>query len=237
MQKANSTYLAASLREMAAAGIPVDLSVAELEVEIEQVGGVHDTMVFDLQDGRAGYVIDTIITNQTSSLIRCRDVELRPSWVDSKFEWLPDPREIEGDPYNYHFPGKALELPRDQVLNHVLLDGGILKPGCPMRGWLLGIGSPMPKNLRHGAWVKITLAIIACDHNAYPETITLWVDRLAKREQKSSRKVPKGSLFANETAQGPGSLNPGDIGETPARDAPVPRQAAERLPRLGGSSL
>jgi hypothetical protein len=58
------------------------------------------------------------------------------------------------------------------------------------------------------------------------------VDRLAKLEQESSRKVPRESLFANESAQGLGSLNPGDIGQTPARDSPVPRQAAERIPRL-----
>jgi hypothetical protein len=238
MRKANSTHLAASLREMDAVGIPVDLSVAEIDVEIEQVGGVHDTMVFDLRDGRAGYVIDTIITNQMSRPVRCRDIELRPPWVDSEFEWLRDPREMGGDPYNYRFPGKAaLELPRDQVLNHVLLGGGILKPGgCPRQGLLLGIGSPIPENWRHGAWVDITLAIIAYDHNEYPETITLWVDRLAKLEQKSSRKVPRQSLFANESAQDLGSLNPGDIVQTPARDSPVPRQAAERLSRLGSSS-
>jgi hypothetical protein len=235
MRKANSTHLSALLREMAALGIPVDVSVAELDVEIEQVGGIHHTKVFDLRDGRAGYVIDLIITNQMSRPVRCHDIELRPPWADSKFEWLPDPREIGGDPYDYRFPGKAaLELPRDQVLNHVL-PGGILKPGgCP-RGYLLGIGSPMPENLRHGAWVEITLTIIAYDHNEYPETITLWVDRLAKLERKSSRKVPRESLFANESAQGLGSLNPGDIGQTPARDSPVPRQAAERLSRLGTS--
>jgi len=223
---------------MAAVGIPVDLSLAEPDVEIEQVGGIHDTRVFDLPDGRAGYVIDLIITNQTSRPIRCRDIELRSPWVDSQFEWLPDPRKVRGDPYNYRFPGKAaLELPRDLTLNHVLLGGGILKPGgCPRQGWLLGIGSPIPENLRHGAWVDITLAIIAYDHNEYPETITVWVDRFAKREQESSRKVPRKSLFANESAQGLGSLHPGDIGQTPARDSPVPHQAAERLSRRGSSS-
>jgi hypothetical protein len=238
MPKANSTHLAASLREMAEVGIPLDLSVAEPDVEIEQVGGIYTTMVFDLPGGLAGYVIDLIITNQTSRPIRCRYIELRPPWVDSEFEWLPDPREMGGDSHNYHFPGKgALDLLRDQVLNHVLLGGGILKPGgCPRQGLLLGIGSPMPENLRHGAWVDITLTIIAYDHNEYSETITLWVDRSTKREQKSSRKVPRESLFANESAQDLGSLNFGVIGQTPARDSPVPSQAAQRLPRLGSSS-
>src|SRR5215467_6174283 len=104
--------------------------------------------------------------------VHCRAIELRAPWVDSQFEWLEDPREIRGDAYNYRFPGKAaLELPRDQTLNHVLLEGGILKPGCPRAGWLLGVGSPMPENLRHGARVQIAFAIIAYDHNEYSETI------------------------------------------------------------------
>ena len=64
---------------MAAVGIPVDLSVAALDVEIEHGGGVHDTMVFDLRDGRAGYVIDT---NQMSRPVRCRNLELGPlGWI------------------------------------------------------------------------------------------------------------------------------------------------------------
>jgi hypothetical protein len=234
MHEANSTHLAAWLQEMAAVGIPVDLSVAELDVEIEQVGEAYHNTVFDLPYGRAGYVIDLIITNQMSKPVRCRDIELRPPWMDSEFEWLPDPHEMGGDPYsNYRFPGEgALELPRDLVLNHVLLGGGILKPGgCPRQGCLLGIGSPMPENLRHGAWVQITLSIIAYNHNEYPKTINLWAERLGKLEPTSSRKVPRKSLFANQSAQGLGSLKPGDIGPAPARDSPVPRQPSDYLGR------
>jgi hypothetical protein len=58
MSKANNTQIAASLREMAAVGIPVDLSVAEFQVEIELVGEAHENIIFDLPDGRAGCIID-----------------------------------------------------------------------------------------------------------------------------------------------------------------------------------
>jgi hypothetical protein len=93
----------------------------------------------------------------------------------------------------------------------------------------------MPENLRHGARAKIALAIIAYDHDEYSETINLWVDRQEKLEQKSSRKVPRESLFANESAQRLGSVNRREVGQTAVREWPVPRQAAERLSRPGGS--
>src|ERR1700730_4603163 len=163
-------------------------------------------MIFDLPYGRAGYVIDLIIRNQTSRPIRCRDIELRLPWVDSEFEWLSDPLKMDGDLYNYCFPGEGpLEIPRNLVLNHVLA-GGTLKPGgCATQGCLLGVGSQMPENVRHGASVRMTLSIIAADHQAYLGTINLWVDRSAKIEQELLTKASRGSIFAKESAQGLGS--------------------------------
>jgi hypothetical protein len=90
MHKANRS--AALLREMAAAGIPVDLSVAELDIQIEQVGGVCDSIFFDLDDGRCGCIIDLLIINRTSRPIPIRDVKLRPPWPNSEFDWLSDPK-------------------------------------------------------------------------------------------------------------------------------------------------
>jgi len=201
-----------------------------------EVGAVCATNVFDLQDGRAGYVIDLMITNQISRPVRCRDIELRTPWVDSQVAWLSDPRETASDPHNYRFPGRAApEFPRDLVLNHVLLDGGILKPGCPKRGWLLGIGRSMPDNLHQGEWIGVTLTIIAHDQAEYSTTITLGVDHATKLTQKSPRKVPRESLFAKESARGFGSLNSGDVGPTPARDSLVPGQDAVHGARLGSS--
>src|ERR1700730_17242712 len=66
---------------------------AHADVEIEQVGGVHDSIVFELRSGLSGYVVDMVITNQTSRTIYCRDIELRLPWEDSLFYWMQDPRE------------------------------------------------------------------------------------------------------------------------------------------------
>ncbi len=237
MSKAKVTNHSASLREMAAVGIPVDLSVAELKVEIEQVGAVHDSMVFDLPDGRAGWIIDLLITNQTSRPIPFRVVELRPPWPNSDFEWLSDPKGVGRDPFNYHFPGKgAPELPRDQVINHVLLGRRILKPGCPVEGRLLGIGNPKPEKLLLGGFLEVTLVIIGHDHDEYAETITLCVDPLWKHQQKASRKISREGLCASERAQNLGLPNLGNIEQRQIPDVPVGRQTAEPRSRPRGSS-
>jgi hypothetical protein len=192
-------------------------------VEIEQVGGVTDSIVFDLDDGRCGWMIDLLITNQTSRSIWVRDVALRPRWPNPDFEYLPDPKEVGGKPYYYRFPGKgAFELPREQVINHVLLHRGILKPGRPVKGWLLGIGNPKPPTLLRGVHVEVEFAIIAYDHSEYEEKTALWVDPVMKHQQGSSRRISKEGLYASEQAQNLGSPNFGKSGRVPGREsAPV----------------
>ena len=204
-------------------GVPLDRSVDGIDVEIEQVGGVADSIVFDLDDGRCGWMIDLLITNQTSRSIWVRDVALWPRWPNPDFEYLPDPKEVGGKPYYYRFPGKgAFELPREQVINHVLLHRGILKPGRPVKGWLLGIGNPKPPTLLRGVHVEVEFAIIAYDHSEYEEKTALWVDPVMKHQQGSSRRISKEGLYASEQAQNLGSPNFGKSGRVPGREsAPV----------------
>jgi hypothetical protein len=189
----NRAKLAASLTELAEAGSPVDMSVADTEdqhvgVEIEQVGGVHDSMVFELPGGLAGYILDMAFTNQTSRTIYCRDIDLRLPWEDSLFNWMQDPREA-GRSELYRFPGRnPLQYPRDEVINHVLLDDGALTSMRPLRGLLLATGRPMPESLFHGQWLVATLAILASDHAEYTSAIRLWTERLEINPKRATRK-------------------------------------------------
>jgi len=219
VQKTDNSRIAALLREMAAMGVHVDVSVVEPDVEIVQVGSPSDSMVFDLPVGRAGCIIEICIVNQTSKPIPVRSVELCPTWQNSEFEWLPDPKEMQGDPFNYHFPGKgAPEFPRKQVLNHVLLDRGVLRPGRPVEGWLLAVGNPKPEELLPGGFVDFTLTILGHDHCGHVQMISLRVDPVWKCERGSSRKRSTENLFARERAQNPGSLKPGNkVGVTSLR--------------------
>jgi hypothetical protein len=130
------------LKNLAHKGSAVDLSVAEeidLEaegLEIEQGDGVFESKIFELPDGGTGYTIYLRVFNPTSRTIYCDDLELNVFGEDSMFCWVPDPRETRR-PESYCFRGKGSpEFPRELVLNHVLLEGG-LAPRVPFEGWLL----------------------------------------------------------------------------------------------------
>ena len=60
-----------ALKELAAFGSPVDLSVVQedLSLNIQQVGGVSDCIIFDLPHHRAGFIIDIEILNRRSRTI------------------------------------------------------------------------------------------------------------------------------------------------------------------------
>ena len=207
----DNAKLGADLCELAAAGSTVDCSVARIpeenaEVEIYLVGGVHESMVFELPDGRAGYILDLEIINQTSKAIYCLpETELRMPWEDASFSWLPDPKEtgrassyfvrkngrrerVNVASESYCFSGGAqLEYSRELVLNHILLKGCSLQPGCPRTGLLLATGGPMPHDVRHGQWLEPTLALTASDHREYTAQIRLWTDRLEVKPKGATR--------------------------------------------------
>jgi hypothetical protein len=219
---------AASIRELADLGSRVDLSVADspdehVDLEIQQVGGIHESMIFELPSGLSGYMLDLAITNQASRRIYCVDLELRLPWDDSYFDWLRDPSETK-HPEVYCFPGRgSLELPRAEVINHVLLSQRGLEQKRPVRGFLLATGGPMPNSLRHGQWIDATLAIEGADHVEYTEAIRLWTDRPEVKPNRAMRKVdvygnPIGYDIASVAARGGApAVSPGSESEKSAR--------------------
>jgi hypothetical protein len=214
--------LHASLAELMRAGSPVDLSVATKpeereKVEIEQVGGIHDSEVFELPDGRVAVMADIAVTNQTTRAIDVIDIELQTPWGDSLWDWLTPQRvrfrgaKREGSYQAYQFPGKCgLQLPYEEVINHVLLERRRLPGKRRLEGWLLGIGGRMPAELRRGQWLDLSFAIIGSDHTEYATTIQLWTERL---EARPKTVTPRTSLFEQE------ALPPREVTRTAVRTA------------------
>jgi hypothetical protein len=184
----------ALLYELARLGSPVDLSVAVTEVEkerveIEQVGGIHESRLFELQDGRFACMADIAVTNQTARTIDLVDVEMRASWDDSVFEWLK-PLQVKSQAGAKRGRRHAVyQFPRDcgpqweygEVINHHLVELRKLPGKRRLEGLLLGIGGLMPAGLRHGQWLDMHLTIIGSDHTEYATTIRLWTERLPAR--------------------------------------------------------
>lgn len=202
---ASNARFKASLEELAQSGSPVDLSVSETEVEnekveIEQVGGIYESRLFELEDGRVAYMADIAVTNQTARTIDVIDVQLRATWDDSLFGWLT-PLQVKsqgrgkrGRSYAvYQFPGEGgLQLGCSEVINPLLVERRKLPGQRRLEGWLLAIGGLMPAGPRHGQWVDLSLTIIGSDHAEYSTTLCLCTERLPARTKIAK---PRTSIF------------------------------------------
>ncbi len=196
----------ALVHELARLGSPVDLSVVNMEVEdekveIEQVGGILESRLVELEDGRVAYIAYITVTNLTSRTIDVVDVELHPGWEDRLFQWLT-PLEVkshgrakrENSYFVYQLPGKhGLQLGYREVINHRLLESKKLPGKRLVEGWLVGIGGLMPAGLVHGRLQDVHLTIIGGDHAEYSTTIHLWTERLQVRAKIVKKRT---SIFA-----------------------------------------
>ena len=162
-------------------GCPVDIPTVQPTVRIDQAVGDDITIVLDLSDGRAGYILDLEITNEGPGPRFVRGVELQMEWSDTGFELLPDPTETNAGSMNlYRFPGCSIEYPPHMVLNHALIPNGILHPNHPKRGLLLGVGSPMSREIRHGALFTGELTLFFESGTSHTYDLQIRADRLSK---------------------------------------------------------
>jgi len=201
MMRAMRQEGATLLHEVARAGIPVDVSAIEPELDIQQRGGVHDSTVLELNHGLLAYVFEVAITNRTSRAIRCLDLELKLPYSDDSFYWLGDPR-FEDPIERFRVPGTTLSYGRNEVPNHVLLGEGILRPGGVKRGLLLATGHGSPSALSAGSFMDATLVIIDHEHTEHSAVVKLWVDHfeaLARGVHQSPDRVGCSSGATLET--------------------------------------
>jgi hypothetical protein len=201
---ASNARLKSSLEELRQLGSPVDLSVVtEVEnekVEIEQIGGMLESHIFQLQNRRVAYIADIAVTNQTSRSIDVIDVALQTPWDNRLFEWVTplqvklQGRAKRGNGLVYEFPGeRGLRFAYDEVINHRLLEGKKLPGKRRLEGLLLGIGGFMPDNLVHGELLEMSLTIVGADHAEYSASIRLWTERLLVRPTIVTKRT---SIFA-----------------------------------------
>ncbi len=209
----------ASLEELARFGCPVDLSVAVQEVEenkleIEQVGGLYESHIFQLPDNRLGCMAWIAVTNQRSRTLDLIDVELRAPWDGNRFQWL-QPIEVnvgaraERSQIVYRFPGGP-EFRREEVLNCQLVERNKLPGQRRSEGWLLAAGSFMPDEFVHGQEHDLIFTITGSDHVEYCARIQVWTERLLRPKKVVERRR---SIFAPHEIEG---LIAPDKGREPA---------------------
>ena len=205
MPRHRFSSLKESLLELSQFGSPVDLELAQEEprcrrLEIEQSG---DSRIFELENGRLGYMLEVWIANQTSRPIFPIDVDLSLPWQEGPIEWLQpctmtftNRKQRKNWSFEqYRFPGKAgQELPFDEVINHQLMPGRSLPPRRPISGWLLALGGLMPPHLFHGGEIEATLVVITSDNVEHPAPILFRTERLERRPKRIETRP---SLFSD----------------------------------------
>lgn len=158
----------------------------EEELFIEQRGGIAENCIIEADKYYVYYILNARVINRlpAAELILEKTLVLR--WDDAQFEWLSDPAAEHHSSVVYAFPGKSGdEYPRSAVLNHQIEKP--LQRGAMCEGLLLGFGwAPIPKTIRHGAVIDVTLTLIDQYSRHYSKEFAIWVCR-SERSRKAVR--------------------------------------------------
>jgi hypothetical protein len=181
-------------------GCPVDIVRIESPIRIEQKNGDDCTQLFELPDGRTGCILDLRTNNEGPGPRSIRELEFKVRGLDFGFQWLQDPRETGGQYRSlYRFPGESLEFSRDIVSNHLLLPDTILQPNHPKSGLLLGVGNPLPPEIRHGTPLAGVFRIITDTGIPGICEIELWAVRMSTDQERTKQRRSKNAgLFERE---------------------------------------
>jgi len=242
----NSRFSSASraqLEELENLGSPVDLSVAGVtprsqDLQIEQTGSVDfASNILELQGGGVGYVAEISITNLLTRPVKLIRVELRAPWIDRPVHWLTAiPIRNRASAHRsstslvYRFPENDMTFDYDEVLNHRLLEEGILPGKCSFQGLLLAAGGPLPAELRHGEWRDLCLTVVAADHTEYSTTLQLWTTRLPEELQKPPSYSPERIFKPGELQRNDSTIAPQSADQAIASSAKPDTSAQENDP-------
>ena len=186
------------VRPLIAAGCPLELEGGALDnapsagsgLLIHQVGGVTESLVFDLDDGGTGYILSVAIINKLPGPVCIQDYHLELPWDDPHFRWLEDPPAGAPQRYLYCFPGmRALEFERDVVINGCRWKRtkAWLQPDRCIEGLLLGTGrEPIPDQYKHGCFVDMELLVFGAG-SCFWSTVWVWVKRTGRSVKLNQR--------------------------------------------------
>ena len=187
------------VRQLIAAGCPLEIEEDALDsahsagsgLLIHQVGGVTESLVFDLDDGGTGYILSVAIINRLPRSVCVQDFHLELPWDDPHFRWLEDPPAGAPQRYLYCFPGtRALEFERDVVINGCRWKRtkAWLQPGRCIEGLLLGTGrEPIPDQYKHGSFVDMELSVFGQAGSCFSSTVSVWVKRTRRSVKLNQR--------------------------------------------------
>ena len=203
MSKNRNEGQVALAHQLMALGCPLDLQFfkqaendSSRSLRIQQVGGVTESRVFDIESLGTGCVLDVEIVNDLGRGFYIRRFELELPWRDDLFSWLPDPRECDEKPEWYRFSGEKLGYRRDIVLNHYGQRNRKFNNGDFLTGLVLG-QSPqaIPECYEHGEELHATFSVIDQFDNRHSADVVLYADRSIRLRPRRHMK-PRRSLLS-----------------------------------------
>lgn len=191
MAKMTEQEFAALTQHLIELGCPLERSAGYRDtpggLKLEQVPSLGTNQVFDLDDGRAGFVMDVRIWSELNLPVRIRQVRIDTPWGLREIELLPDPA-IRVSTYQYYdFPKSTLSFHREVVVNDFVSGRTTLKPGEQVQGLLLAVDDkPIPDEFPEQGRTEVNLVIFDERGNTFSSKFKLCVDRSASvvRERK-----------------------------------------------------
>lgn len=191
MAKMTEQEFAALTQHLIELGCPLEPSAGYRDtpggLKLEQVPSLGTNQVFDLDDGRAGFVMDVRIWSELNLPVRIRQVRIDTPWGLREIELLPDPA-IRVSTYQYYdFPKSTLSFHREVVVNDFVSGRTTLKPGEQVQGLLLAVDDkPIPDEFPEQGRTEVNLVIFDERGNTFSSKFKLCVDRSASvfRERK-----------------------------------------------------
>ena len=163
-------------------GCPVQLESSPVTLVVEQVPTVGINMVFDLNDGRSGFMLDALISSRLKRPTRIKGVQIKTPWGGSGISLLPgDPRYRARGGF-YLIPGTGLGFPGSEVLNRLLSGKCRLNAGEEIEGVIMAIDAQgSPDDVSDNDRIVVELSIFDGPGDRFSSQFTLCVNRSAVR--------------------------------------------------------
>jgi hypothetical protein len=169
-------------------------------LRIEQLPCSPANMVFDLENGITGFVMDLEVTNESDHPVLIEGFEFKTPWQGAEVSLLAGPHRSGPKQGNFCFPDPGtLAFDGDIVLNRLFSSRERMRPGENASGLVLGIQkSPIPAYFPEYGRTFVEVRIFAARERQYSAKISLCVDRSLScaRERRQKSTVDRGGLVA-----------------------------------------
>ena len=171
-------------------GCPVQLESSPVTLVVEQVPTDGMNMVFDLNDGGSGYMLDVFISSRLKRPTRIKGIQIKTPWGGSRMSLLQGNPQYRAQGGFYLFPGTGLGFPGSEVLNRLLSGKCRLNAGEEVEGLIMAIDAQgIPDDVSDNDRIVVELSIFDGPGDRFLSQFRLCVDRSAVRARQRAEHI------------------------------------------------